>query len=461
MWPTSCHCLGATGHHRACKRVRHLHPRLGRDCLPFNPQQQREVLISRGQIDFSAEPTAATADSLSTAEFDRVRRRLVQAGKEDLAALPDNRLLTALRLALPGGRLTHAALLLLGHEEAITQNLPSYGYSYQFRPSNGSEATARFRERRPVLAAVEALMEAVSVRVATHPLSLAGGVQLNLADYPIDAVRELVVNGFIHRSYETEGIVDVEHTPEQLIISSPGGLVAGVTPNNILTYPSTPRNRLLTETVATLQVAERTGQGVDRAYREMLGAGKQPPQFDDLGTLVRAMLPGGAGNDAFVRFVNILPDELSRDVDVLLVLSWLRGRRTVDATQLSGVIQRSITEAQTVLCRLDQAGFLEASRRTALRVTPTYRLRSQTIASMSHAVAYGRHGTDEIDQKVIEHVREYGFVTNRTIQRLFDISVPNARNMWADMRKRGLLEKIGEARGGRGVRYGPGANFPT
>jgi len=80
---------------------------------------------------------------------------------------------------------------------------------------------------------------------------------------------------------------------------------------------------------------------------------------------------------------------------------------------------------------------------------------------MSCALAYGRHGADEIDQKVIEHVREYGFVTNRTIQRLFDITVPNARNMLADMRNRGLLEKIGEARGGPGVRYGPGANFPA
>lgn len=226
--------------------------RLGNGCLPFTPQQQREVLISRGQIDFSAEPTTATMAALAEAEFERLRRLLLQAGKEDLAALPNLRLLTAMRLALPGGPLTNAALLLLGHEDAIAQYLPAHGYSYQFRPSSGSEATARLRARRPLLAAVEALMEAVAVRMTVHPLNLAGGVQLNLTDYPIDAVRELVVNGLIHRSYETDGTVDLEHTPEHMVISSPGGLVAGVTPENIRTYPSTPRNRLLTETVATL-----------------------------------------------------------------------------------------------------------------------------------------------------------------------------------------------------------------
>lgn len=434
--------------------------RLGRDCLPFTPEQQREVLMARGQLDFSGEPSAASPRDLSGVEFDRMRRLLRRAGKEEAARLRDDKLLTALRLTLPDGQLTNAAVILLGDEDLIAQHLPAYGYSYQFRPSSGAEATARLRERRPLLAAVEALIDAISARVQIHPLSLAGGVQLRLSDYPLDAVRELVVNGLIHRSYETDGTVDIEHTPEHLVITSPGGLVAGVTPGNILTYPSTPRNRLLTETVATLQVAERTGQGIDRAYREMLRSGKEPPEFDDFGTLVQVLLPGGVGNDSFVRFLSVLPDELAGDVEVLLALSWLRHHRTVDAVRLATMIQRPVAEAQRVLARLADAALLEASRRTAARATPSYRLRSETIAAMSRAVAYGRRGTDDIDQKVIEHVREYGFLTNRTIQRLFDISVYGARNMLVDLRSRGLLEKIGDARGGRGVRYGPGPNFP-
>jgi len=35
-----------------------------------------------------------------------------------------------------------------------------------------------------------------------------------------------------------------------------------------------------------------------------------------------------------------------------------------------------------------------------------------------------------------------------------------ARNMLADLRDREVLEKIGEARGGTGVKYGPGGKFP-
>ncbi|MEV2273422.1 ATP-binding protein [Nonomuraea africana] len=130
-----------------------------------------------------------------------------------------------------------------------------------------------------------------------------------------------------------------------------------------LTHPSTPRNRLLTETVSVLQLAERTGQGVDRAYREMLRIGKEPPAFDDSGTMVRATLVGGIGNDAFVRFVNELPLRVGRDVNVLLALSHLRRRRSIDASHLGTLIQRPPVEAQQVLASMAGERLIEPSRR--------------------------------------------------------------------------------------------------
>lgn len=434
--------------------------RLGTDCLPFTPDQQREVMISRGQIDYSNEDTDASIGDLSPIEFDRMRRLIRLTAKASLADLSEERLLEALRLVGDDGRIKVAGLILLGTEEALARLLPTYGYSYQYRRTLGTEAESRIRGRRPMLDAVEQLMDAATARVRVHPLNLAGGVQLRLVDYPSDAVRELVVNGFIHRSYEAAGTVDLEHTEDRLEVLSPGGLVAGVTPENILSYPSTPRNRLLTETVEMLQVAERTGQGVDRVYRAMLRSGKEPPRFDDEVALVRAVLSGGTGNDFFARFVANLPDAFAGDVDVLLAFSWLRARRALAAADLARLMQRSTSDAQRVLASMAVEHFVEPSARTARKEFPTYRLRSETIAAMSRSLSYGHAELADRDQKVIEHVREYGFVTNRTIQRLFDTSLYNARNMISELRNREILSKIGDARGGRGVRYGPGEHFP-
>ena len=355
-----------------------------------------------------------------------------------------------------------AAILMLAKEELIREVIPSYGYSYQYRPTPGSEATNRLRDQKPLLAAVESLMEAIRARTEVRPLNVAGGVQLQLVDFPPNAVRELLVNALIHRSFDDSGTVDIEHSPERLTITSPGGLVSGVTPENILTHPSTPRHRLLTEVIARCQLAERTGQGIDRAYREMLRAGKPPPRIEDFESRVRASLDGGIGNDAFTRFVRDLPEPLGGDVDVLICLSILRASTSIDGLRLAEAIQRSPIEAQDVLARLgdDDAGLLEPTRRTVRKPFPSYRLRNEPLAKLARAVSYRRRTLGEIDSKVVEHVNEYGFVTNKTVQRLFDVNVYAARNMLSDLRERQLLNKIGKARGGPGVKYGPGRKFP-
>lgn len=436
--------------------------RLGSDCLPFPPEQQVEVRRARGQLDWSAEEVDHGPEALSQIEFERVRRLLRTSGREELASLNDRKLLEAMRLLTAGGRLTHAAVVLLGSEELLRAIVPAYGFTYQYRPSPGSEASYAVREVKSLPAAVESLLELVERRGETRPLNLAGGVQLALADYPATAVREVVVNALVHRDLPTGGTVDIEHSPERLVIQSPGGLVIGVTPENILTHPSTPRHRLLAESVALLQLAERTGQGIDRAYREMLSVGKEPPSIVDDGLRVRAGLDGGIGNDAFVRFVRDLPEACRGDVDVLITLATLRGFSTVDATRIGQAIQRTAAEAQEVLSRMAdrELALLEPTRRTLNRPFPHYRLRNEPLAALARAVSYRRRTIDQIDEKVIEHVREYGFVTNRTIQRLFDRDIYASRNLLTDLRERGLLEKLGTARGGPGVKYGPGPKFP-
>lgn len=430
--------------------------RLDRECRPFTPDQQREWMVSRGQLDWSEHPSGVGLDEVDQFEVERLRRLLRATGREDLASLDTERLLTDLRL-MSDHELRYAGLLIVGVEEAIRRAVPSYGYGYQYRPTPGSEAKARIRETRPLLGGIERVLDAVESRSDVRPLNLAGGAQLALVDFPPGAVRELVVNAFIHRNYEANGTVEVEHTPDGLDVLSPGGLVAGVTAQNILTHPSTPRNRLLTETVALLGVAERTGQGIDRAYRELLRLGKEPVSVVDTASLVRVRIEGGAGNGAFARFVAGLPDDKQGDLDVLITLSLLCQRRTVSSKILATALQRTVSEAASVLARLtaDNAPLIEPTRRGS-----TYRLTQAALVGLGRAVRYHAAAAGDFDIKVADHLREYGTITNRTLQRLFDLSVWGARDALRDLQQRGIVEKISEARTGPGVQYGPGPNLP-
>ncbi len=435
--------------------------RVGSECRPFPPEEQRQAMASRGMYDWSAGSTRATRHDLDPVEIARLRSLLLAAGRIELAELDDDRILADLRLIDGHGHISRAGLLLLGKAASLRAHLPEYEYAYQYRLAEGSEAEAHIRENRPLLAGIERLIDMVAARQRTRPLGVRGGVQLQLEDYPSRAVRELIVNAFVHGDFEVAGSVDVLHTPNELKVSSPGGLVFGVTPENILSHPSTPRNRLLMESVALLRVAERTGQGIDRVYREMLRSGKAPPTFEDVTTRVDARLVGGVGHDAFARFVSELGEATGSDIDVLLAISHLRRHRSLAAPVLAAAIQRPVESAQASLTRMFEGGLIEPTKRTARLPFPNFVLTPATLAALGAAVTYHRRAGTTLDDKVVAHVREYGYVTNPTLQRMFDIGVYPARDLLRELQARGMLTKLDNRTGGTGIRYGPGSSFPT
>lgn len=139
----------------------------------------------------------------------------------------------------------------------------------------------------------------------------------------------------------------------------------------------------------------------------------------------------------------------------------MQGR--TNAQQLSSIVQKTAEEAEQVLRRLasENVAVIEPVRQTARQRHPNYRLRAEALKALGSAVPYQRRTVDEIDRKVIAHVREYGKVTNRTLQNLFDMSIQRARGVLADMVGRRLLRKTSAHERGPGVEYGPGSKFPS
>lgn len=126
------------------------------------------------------------------------------------------------------------------------------------------------------------------------------------------------------------------------------------------------------------------------------------------------------------------------------------------------MIQRSESEAQASLRRLsgEPILILEPTRGTQRRSHPSYRLKSDAITRLGNAVAYHGRASDEVDKKVVDHIRDYGEINNRTVQRLFDVDVYAARDVLQDLVARNIITRISEQTRGVAVRYGPGMRFP-
>lgn len=434
--------------------------RVGTACEPMSTTRIAAVVSQRRGDDWSAADSGVPRSSVAPGALSEARRLLAEAPDTERrrwAEGSDRDLLRRLGLLAPGATLTNAGALLMVQDDAHPL------MSYVHRRSRSGELSTNQQLVAPGLTALLRTFELIETRVDRTPVNLPNGQQLFIADLPDLAVREAVVNAFIHRDYQSTGMVQIEHSSTRLAVTSPGSFVLGVTPDNILTVSSRPRNPALAGVIRQLGLAETAGVGVDRMYAEMVKVGHQPPTFTGDQYRVSVTLQGGAPNTAVTRFAATLPEDRGSDPDTLLVMLALLGKRTVTAAELVRTLQKDDDEVELILQQLatPAVGFIERTRESAHARAGTYRLRDHAIAALGPAVPYRRRVSDDTDRKVIEIVREAGQVNGRMVRTLVDVDTPTASRILADLVDRQILVKTAGAQRGPSVTYGPGSQFPS
>lgn len=437
--------------------------RVDTECHPMGPQELAALYDERRGADPLSEGSGRRVSEASPLAIETARKMLALYSdhRRSLSMASTEDLLAAIGASSTRDELNQAGALLFCEP---VPGVPKLDYIvYQFKETPGGEPRTVMRLEAPLLLAYERAMSLIQGRSSSQRITLPNGQQISIEDFPLVAVRESMSNALCHRDYGTIEPVTIEHSPTVLNITSPGSLPAGVTPQNIITTPSRARNPALLRIVRNLGIAEELGSGIDRMVRAMVGAGRQAPEIRAGSTDVRVSLVGGAANTNLVRFVAQLPQAERDDTDTMLVLAYLCSKRTVTASILAPIIQKSEAEALSVLRRIsaDDVGLLEPTRQSLKRVSPTYRLRNAALAQLGSAVAYNRATIDDTDRKIIAHLREYGQITNKTVKNLFDVDVYRARNILASLNQRGIIARTSVASRGPNVVWGPGPRFPA
>lgn len=412
--------------------------------LPLDDATMRALRAARGRYDWSGEVVDAGPEAVSRAALEEAAARLRRRGLGDLAAVAEDdprQFLADTGLLDRSGRLKRAGLLLYGNEAGLREHISNWGVLLRTTPTPGSEGTILLRRddaRRPLVLLLDDLLDRLSLLVHVETIR-AGAEQLELVDYPPDALRELVANAFAHRDWEAAGVVEIVHSREELSISSPGSLLPTLDPSRLL-RENAARNSLLTREMARLRLAEQAGMGFDRVYRELARIGKPPPEVVD-GPRFTVNLPGGEGDATLARFVTTqLPPDLSSDVDMLMLLAHLRDNRTVNATRAALLLQRTPAEVQRVLERGQRAEIVEPTRGTARRQQPSYRLAPRAVVALRKALQYRTETIDSDDQKLIRHLQRNGQITNADVRDYLDCDTYTARNRLTRLRQKGWID---------------------
>jgi len=105
--------------------------------------------------------------------------------------------------------------------------------------------------------------------------------EIRHSDYPIVALRELVRNAVLHRSYEgTNAPIRIYWFDDRIEIHNPGGPFGQVTRENFGNPGVTDyRNPHLAEAMKNLRYVQRFGVGISLARRALQENGNPPPEF--------------------------------------------------------------------------------------------------------------------------------------------------------------------------------------
>ncbi len=324
--------------------------RVGANCVEVDPHTWHAKRMAVLNYDWSAEASMIPVEQARPAALQEARDFLLASGEPhaaELAAQTDTNLLRRLNVVTADGLLTNAGVIaFVGRDEPCID--------YVRRLHVGGDSLARVRRRERSL--LEELAEVFSaLEVSTPTVHVQRGLVIGQQrEIPLRAARETVVNGAVHREWAIQEPTLVEHTGSSLRVTSPGGFVGGVTPENIITHPSRSRNRAVAELFAALRVAEREGIGVDRMVGDMVRRGQQAPQIEEIpGPAVRVTLVGNDIDQPWIAWLGqIQPSQEAEDLNSLLMLRRIVEHRWIDAYTAAGLIQDTAAVATGALAKL-------------------------------------------------------------------------------------------------------------
>ncbi len=120
-------------------------------------------------------------------------------------------------------------------------------------------------------------------------------------DYPLEAVREAVVNAVCHRDYTVMSHTEIRIYDDELIVWSPGGLPLGLTMEDLFKpHASKLRNKGIAEVFFDTKIIEQWGSGIEKMINYCREAGVPEPAFEEYQGF-RVVFRKGIFNEEYLR----------------------------------------------------------------------------------------------------------------------------------------------------------------
>lgn len=122
------------------------------------------------------------------------------------------------------------------------------------------------RTKADVLTQTEQVLDFVRKHINKEVIITGNAQNIQKWQFPIEAIREIVINMVVHRDYRLTSDSIVKIFDNKIEFFNPGRLPDTISIQDLLsnTYRSTPRNKLLADVFKDLGLIEKYGSGIQR-----------------------------------------------------------------------------------------------------------------------------------------------------------------------------------------------------
>lgn len=128
--------------------------------------------------------------------------------------------------------------------------------------------------------------------------------RIEKSDYPETALREALLNSVTHRDYSFSGSTIININDQQMEFISIGGLLPGLTAEDICSGISQPRNKNLAEVFHRLKLIEAYGTGIRRIYKSYENCSSKP-RIEVTHNTFKLILPNMNATDSSQNKINL------------------------------------------------------------------------------------------------------------------------------------------------------------
>lgn len=222
---------------------------------------------------------------------DALQRYLLKLrqNKPNLSRLDDQQILGLMSMIVDGKPSLSAILLFCPYPQAYFPQLTITAISVPgTKIGDTSMQHERFIDNKRLegtleemlLGALSFIKNNMKVSTIVNPET---GMRSDSAEYPIVAVREVLLNALVHRDYSihTEGMpIQVIMYTDRMEVKNPGGLYGRLTVDQLGKVQPDTRNPVLATTMEILSLTENRYSGIPTIYSSMREAGNPDPVFD-------------------------------------------------------------------------------------------------------------------------------------------------------------------------------------